>query len=86
MGRDGAAAYPVNADFSGQPLTSPGAPATSDFSPNATAGAGALLRGAGGTIPTQSVDNIDIGGVQHADPAGGAASILGGGALTGGFA
>lgn len=56
-----------------------------DYRPDNTANEGAELRAAGLSIPTQ-VDQDDIGAVQHADPVGGgAASILGGGNLEGGF-
>jgi len=55
-----------------------------DFRPNNVAGGGADLRGAGSGVFGQT-NNTDIGAVQHGDPAGGAASILGGGVLTGGF-
>ena len=54
------------------------------FSLNTTAGGGALLRAAG-INPIGQTGFLDIGAVQHADPAGGASSILGGGQLTGGF-
>jgi len=50
----------------GQPYVAAG----SDFRPNATAGAGALLRGAGIGVFGQT-DNVDIGAVQHTDPTGG---------------
>ncbi len=56
----------LNASFSGQPYVTPG----SDFRLNATAGAGALLRGAGIGVFGQT-DNSDIGAVQHTDPSGG---------------
>ncbi len=55
-----------------------------DFSLNTTAGGGALLRAAG-INPYGQTGFLDVGAVQHADPAGGASSILGGGQLTGGF-
>jgi hypothetical protein len=50
-------------------------PINGDFTPNATAGAGALLRGAGGMgfIGTAVGSYRDIGAVRHADPAGGTA-------------
>jgi len=55
-----------------------------DFRPNNTAGGGADLRAAGVGAFGQ-INNTDIGAVQHSDPAGGAASILGSGVLSGGF-
>ena len=64
----------LNQDFvaitDGQPLTNP---ANDDFEPNATALRGALLRGAG-YVPYGQTANIDIGAVQHEDPAGGGAA------------
>jgi hypothetical protein len=50
----------------GQPYTTAG----TDFRPNATAGSGMLLRGAGIGVYGQT-DNVDIGAVQHSDPTGG---------------
>lgn len=49
--------------------------AGADFRPNATAGAGALLQGAGVGVFGQS-NNADIGAVQHSDPAGGGATYI----------
>jgi hypothetical protein len=56
----------------GQPLTDP---ANDDFEPNNTALRGALLRGAGIGVPDQTA-NVDIGAVQHADPAGGGGLLV----------
>ena len=62
-----------NAEFTGgQPLTDPG---NGDYRPNATADAGALLRGAGIGVYGQT-DNVDIGAVQHTDPAGGGGLLV----------
>lgn len=60
--------------LSASPYTSP------DFAPNAAAGGGASLRGAG--VPTAFPDttttnNRDIGAAQHADPAGGGGKRVG---------
>jgi len=72
-----------NTELSGDPFENQGA---DDFRPNNTAGAGAVLRAGAIGVPGQTT-NLDIGAVQHEDPAGGgAASILGGGQLTAGFA
>lgn len=71
-----------NTALSGDPFENQ---AGDDFRPNNTAGAGAVLRAGAIGVPGQTT-NLDIGAVQHEDPAGGgAASILGGGQLTGGF-
>ena len=58
--------------LTGDPFENSG---TDDFRPNDTAGAGALLRGNGGGIASQT-NNTDIGPVQHADPAGGGGGLL----------
>lgn len=61
----------LNASFTGgQPYTAAG----SDFRPNNTAGAGALIRNAGIGVYGQT-DNVDIGAVQHTDPAGGSGGV-----------
>jgi hypothetical protein len=60
----------LNAAFSGDPLVDA---AGGDFRPDATAGEGALLRSTGAGPLTQT-NAVDIGAVQHADPAGGAAT------------
>ncbi len=54
--------------------------ASGDFSPNNTAGGGALLKAAALGVFGQAVNNFDVGAVQHSDPAGGggAAYIIGG--------
>lgn len=64
--------------LSGSPFTNA---AGQDFSLNNTAGAGAACRAAGypGALPVGGTGYLDIGALQHADPAGG-----GGGPLIGG--
>ena len=76
---------PDDTDLSGDPFTAAG---SDDFSLNNTAGAGAACRAAGfpGVYPAGLTTGfIDIGAAQHEDAGVGAASILGGGQLTGGF-
>ena len=52
-------------------------PANDDFSLNDTADGGALLKAVGFEIPAINyTNNLDIGAVQHADPAGGGTLIL----------
>jgi hypothetical protein len=54
------------------PYTERNGDATEDFRPNTAANGGALLRAAGLLVPSQQANgNLDIGAVQHADPAGG---------------
>lgn len=52
--------------------------ATDDYRPNATAGAGALLRAADGEGHMSQTNNVDAGAVQHTDPATSGSSINGG--------
>jgi hypothetical protein len=61
-----------------EPITLSGDPyvnqASGDLRPNSTTGAGALLR-AGAQGPPGQTNNLDIGAVQHADPASGAMGV-----------
>lgn len=67
-GRTNTACFDVGAiTLSGDPWTDA---ANDDLRPNNTAGAGALLRNAGGGVYGQT-DNRDVGAVQHADPTSG---------------
>lgn len=70
-------AFFVNA--ASNPTTLSGDPwmdsAADDYRPNATAGAGAVLRAAGVGHFSQT-NNVDAGAVQHTDPAGGSGGLL----------